>query len=213
MTNKLVGIYLIQIGKYNYVGKSINIKSRISKHKSSLKLNRHENSYIQNVYNKYKEFEYKILWIGCKELLQIMEQHYINWFSNSLNIREASNNVMTKQHKESISKAHKSSKLVQASVKRALKIRQTEGEYLSKEKQSKNRKDLSELFNKRYYVYSKFVFYKKDKVIVATVFEFCMITGINKRTVEQLINHRTNYCYGWQLSAIAVVKEGELLES
>lgn len=209
---KIVGIYLIQIDKYNYVGKSINILGRRNKHKSNLKLNKHENNYMQNVYNKYKEFNFKILWVGSVELLQLMEQQYINWFSNSLNIKDASNHIMTEAHKKSISKANKKSKLVQASVKRALKIRQTQGEYLSKEKQSKNRKVLSELFNKRYSIYTKFVFKKQDKVIISTPFEFCMITGISKKALDQLLNHRNDYCYGWQLLAVAVNKECELLE-
>jgi group I intron endonuclease len=49
------GIYRI-INKTNnkiYIGSSVNILSRFSKHKSLLKHNKHDNDYLQNSYNKY----------------------------------------------------------------------------------------------------------------------------------------------------------------
>lgn len=206
MVNKIVGIYLIQIDKYNYVGQSIDVKGRIGKHKYKLKLGKHENSYMQNVYNKYKNFSYKILWEGSVECLQLMEQRYINWLGNSLNIREASNNIMTKRHKKSISKAHKKSKLVQASVIKAKEARITNGVFLSEERKNKNR---SRLPTKKYYGNTtNFCLQKKGEVFIGNQYEFCMYTGISHRSFNQVINHRQSNTYGWHLYAVAFNKPG-----
>lgn len=51
----MIGIYAIKNnanGKI-YIGQSTNVKDRLWHHKSALKNNRHENSYLQNSYNKY----------------------------------------------------------------------------------------------------------------------------------------------------------------
>ena len=216
--DKIKGIYLIKVNDWGYVGQSTNIKVRIRSHKNHLVKNKHSNTILQNAFNKYKVFEYEILWQGecSNEELVLKEQYFIDNIptKKKANIAKADlTKPQSKEHRKKISISNKNSKLVQASQKRAVETRQKEGEYLSKEKQSKNRKSISQLFEKRYFIYTKFVLYKKDKIIVATPFEFCMITGINKRALEQLLSHKTNYCYGWQLSAVAVVKESELLES
>lgn len=46
-------IYLLQCGKYNYIGSTINFKQRIKNHKYHLKNKSHTNNILQNVYNKY----------------------------------------------------------------------------------------------------------------------------------------------------------------
>jgi hypothetical protein len=72
------GIYEIWIGDYYYHGMSKNIEKRIKQHKCLLKHNRHENKNMQNVWNKYKTFEYQIL-VECKEnLLELYEKDYID---------------------------------------------------------------------------------------------------------------------------------------
>lgn len=51
----MTGIYVItniSNGK-KYIGQSVDVEDRIAHHKSSLKHNRHENSYLQNSWNKY----------------------------------------------------------------------------------------------------------------------------------------------------------------
>ena len=216
--DKIKGIYLIKVKDWGYVGQSTNIKVRVRSHKNHLVKNKHSNTILQNAFNKHKVFEYEILWQGncSSEELVLKEQYFIDNIPTKKKANIANADICkprSKKHRENISKALKNSELVKASRLKAQHIRQTEGEYLSKEKQSKNRKVLSKLFEKRYSIYTKFVFRKKDKVIVATPFEFCMITGISKKALDNLISHRNDYCYGWQLSAVAVVKESELLES
>lgn len=56
MTNKnrkKSGVYKITIGKHFYIGSSQDVYSRKSSHLSKLKLKKHPNKYMQNVYNKY----------------------------------------------------------------------------------------------------------------------------------------------------------------
>ena len=55
--NNNTGIYCIknlENGKI-YIGKSVNIKNRWISHRNTLKNNKHDNSYLQNSWNKYGE--------------------------------------------------------------------------------------------------------------------------------------------------------------
>ena len=53
----LCGIYQIKniINNKSYIGQSTDINKRIAKHKASLRHNKHNNSHLQNAYNKYGE--------------------------------------------------------------------------------------------------------------------------------------------------------------
>lgn len=56
------GIYKIELdGKCLYVGQSKDIKRRWTEHRRHLKQNRHENVYLQRMYNKYKNFQYLVV--------------------------------------------------------------------------------------------------------------------------------------------------------
>jgi group I intron endonuclease len=85
------GIYRI-INKTNnkiYIGSSVNILSRFSKHKSLLKHNKHDNDYLQNSYNKYglENFLFEIIEFCEVDKLIDKENHYIEFYkSNDLNI-------------------------------------------------------------------------------------------------------------------------------
>lgn len=76
--NKNCGIYQIRniITRFCYTGQSIRLRKRPGEHWSDLKHNRHENSYLQNSYNKYgKEFFVFEILIYCKpEELTYYEQ-------------------------------------------------------------------------------------------------------------------------------------------
>jgi group I intron endonuclease len=75
------GVYEIWIGNYFYQGSSQDIEIRINHHKNALERGAHSNRKMQNVWNKYKLFEYQIL-VECNDGLQkSYEQDYIdsNW--------------------------------------------------------------------------------------------------------------------------------------
>lgn len=66
------GIYLLKINGKQYVGSSVNIKKRLRRHRTLLRNNKHDNKYLQNVYNKYKSCEYRIL-EECDFFIEILE--------------------------------------------------------------------------------------------------------------------------------------------
>lgn len=54
-------VYEISIGPYKQIGSTCHLKHRMNTHLSYLRRNVHSNSTMQNVWNKYKSFEFKIL--------------------------------------------------------------------------------------------------------------------------------------------------------
>ena len=101
LKNKL-GIYcLINIvNQKRYVGSSKNLQQRLLKHRSLLRKNKHENSKLQNSWNKYNEqmFEYYILEYCEEELLTQREQYYIDTLVPELNITVlVERNILSKE--------------------------------------------------------------------------------------------------------------------
>lgn len=67
--NQLIGIYCIFNTKYYYAGQSKDIRKRWRSHRASCRGNRHENTFVQNVYNKYIDndpYKFQVLEL-CKE--------------------------------------------------------------------------------------------------------------------------------------------------
>ena len=60
-------IYQINVGNVSYYGKAVDIPARMSVHLSTLKRNKHHNRWLQNSYNKYRNFKYAILAEGLTE--------------------------------------------------------------------------------------------------------------------------------------------------
>lgn len=73
-------IYIINWinNNYFYVGQTKNIKQRENKHLYRMKKNKHENSRIQNVYNKYGEPQFHIIEECSIEELNEREQFYLD---------------------------------------------------------------------------------------------------------------------------------------
>lgn len=72
------GIYKIGFSNgYFYIGSSINIEKRLKDHLGLLKNQKHENTFLQNVFNKHKDSIYceVIEWCGLDELLIIEQKH------------------------------------------------------------------------------------------------------------------------------------------
>lgn len=89
LTLKNEGVYVIQntLTQESYIGSSKNIGSRISKHLSLLKHNKHVNSIIQESYNKYglENFTSGVLEYTTEDL-EIREQFYIDTYKPVFNI-------------------------------------------------------------------------------------------------------------------------------
>jgi len=81
------GIYIINnlVNNKSYIGQSINIEKRFKAHLNSLKNNKHDNSYLQNSWNKYgkENFEFKILEEVYNHLdLGDKEQYWIDAYNS-----------------------------------------------------------------------------------------------------------------------------------
>jgi group I intron endonuclease len=114
------GIYFIvhRDSMKRYVGRSKNLKKRISNHLSQLKYNKHTNQPLQNAYNKYGKDAFFVVSTPCSiEDLTEREQYFIDtMWDMSYNICDISINPPTqrKPHTEEtklkISKANKGRK-------------------------------------------------------------------------------------------------------
>lgn len=80
--NKQCGIYEIFniINGKSYIGQSTNITQRLSKHKTELKHNKHQNLHLQNAWNKYGEYNFIFNVIEYCDIdeLDDIEKYYIN---------------------------------------------------------------------------------------------------------------------------------------
>ena len=83
---KIIGIYSITntLNNKRYIGYSIDIQRRWTTHKRDLQNNKHENSHLQNAYNKYGEnaFEFEIIEECIKENIKEKEKYWIAFYNS-----------------------------------------------------------------------------------------------------------------------------------
>lgn len=94
---QITGIYMLKIKQNIYIGSSIHIKRRLTSHKNKLLKNKHDNKYLQNLYNKYKKCFYSIveelpLSINKYDLV-IKEKYWITLKKANLNIDDPLNGM------------------------------------------------------------------------------------------------------------------------
>lgn len=122
MKKNITGVYIITnlINNKAYIGSSsLCVKSRISMHLSSLRLNKHCNIILQRSFNKYKEenFNFELLEEHSSEYCLSMEQYWINMLNTlsrnkGYNICPVAGSSKGRKHSaESILKMIESSKL------------------------------------------------------------------------------------------------------
>lgn len=71
-------IYKLSVGNYFIIGSTINFNVRKSQYKSKLQKNTHNNSFLQDIYNKYKELNFEILQSDIPEdILEHVEDIWI----------------------------------------------------------------------------------------------------------------------------------------
>lgn len=118
---KICGIYCIRnmVNNKKYIGSSIDINSRWSYHKKVLKINKHDNPYLQSSWNKYgkNNFDFSIV-EDCEQdisedMLIIKEQTWINYYRSydreyGYNLRDSGRHGRhSEETKQKISKAKK----------------------------------------------------------------------------------------------------------
>lgn len=77
------GIYIIRnlINNKIYIGSAKNIKQRLHEHKSMLRRNSHHSNYLQNSYNKYKNYFLFSILENCEiNNLISREQYWLNYY-------------------------------------------------------------------------------------------------------------------------------------
>jgi len=133
--NKICGIYCIENINTNkkYIGQSINIEDRWSKHKSELRHNSHDNDYLQKAWNKYGEdsFKFYILEECPQSQLNKKEIYYINLYNvldynYGYNLKEGGQDGFVSEYgnnkrKESLKKNYENSDLREKRRQDALK--------------------------------------------------------------------------------------------
>lgn len=86
------GIYYLKVNETNYVGSSINLKIRLQQHKNDMLKNVHDNSRLQNTFNKYgvEKVWYSVLEtfekISIEDLL-VVEKKWIDLLGPVLNVK------------------------------------------------------------------------------------------------------------------------------
>lgn len=118
---KKSGIYSITnvINKKIYIGSSSNIDGRWLKHRSDLRLNKHNSSYLQHSWNKYGEQAFKFKFLEETNNLILQEQYYMDKFKSynknfGYNIcpkaRTCAGRSLSEMHKKRIGLANKGTK-------------------------------------------------------------------------------------------------------
>ena len=59
--NCSVGVYIIKVGEYVYIGESLNVENRWLQHQDDLQNNIHPNRQLQSLYNQNLDFKFEIL--------------------------------------------------------------------------------------------------------------------------------------------------------
>jgi len=119
------GIYKIvnSIDGKIYVGSAVHLSRRFNNHKSDLNLNKHDNQYLQNAWNKYwsVSFKFEVLEYCEKEKLIEREQYWIDTLNcvrpNGYNLNPTAGSnlgmVWSNEFKAKVSKALKGRKLTE----------------------------------------------------------------------------------------------------
>ncbi len=113
----MIGIYKIHniVNDKIYIGQSLNVKYRISRHIYELSKGKHKNEHLQNSWNKYgqENFEFTIIEECTEDQLDKREQYWLDYYggldnNKTFNLREAGNrSTLTKSSRTKISNSLK----------------------------------------------------------------------------------------------------------
>lgn len=188
---KQPGVYILTINSpekiYKYVGQSSTINSRINRHKSNLKYNKHYNTYMQNAYNKHFNLNIKVYYCH-EELMTILEQTWINI------IKCEKNTVCLNQQAANRKHRYKLSETTKAKISKALKG--------NPQKVNKSLVKGEKHHNYIHTIYS-FTNVFTQKTFVGTRKEFMIKINLhwnNCARLTDLIKGRTKTCREWTLT-------------
>lgn len=95
--NKMLGIYKLfwEESGYFYIGQSINIENRFSRHKYLMTTNQNKSGFIQNVYNKYGLPKFIILEECAYDDLNKREQYYLDLYFDDVKCCNLNKNAVS----------------------------------------------------------------------------------------------------------------------
>jgi len=185
---KTSGIYIIQniLNKKLYVGSSVNINARLSKHKYQLKKNKHSNQKLQNAVNKYglNNFNFSIL-DQVKEINLLKDKERF-WIDN-LNSRDDGYNITIDtycpmrelsclpEYKQKVSNVHKGKVI-------------SEQQKLNAHIKNKNRFAPIYLINPR-----------GEKIKIHGIRKFCKNNNLCYRLIKDLRRKKIHHHKGWRV--------------
>lgn len=205
------GVYKITniLNNKIYIGSSINIKSRWSKHISDLDRNKHPNKHLQHSYNKYgkNKFIFSIELLCLPKYLLEYEQFYLDSLQPDYNYYKVAGSprgrIVTEETRRKLSIANTGKKLAEKDRVRMQTV--NIGRKRSKETKDKisiaakcrsvsleTRKRMSESFSKRTYPSLRKTVYQIDVVTNTILNTFsCAEEGANQLGIG-LSNIRSN---------------------
>lgn len=135
---KYSGIYCIEnsINNKRYIGSTKSLYTRLHKHNSLLNHKKHENSYLQNAWNKYgnDKFECYVIEFCKEEELTEREQFWIDELLPEYNITyKVEKNILSDKSRKLISNTLKDgykSGRIKSRSKKKVKVYDLEGNYL-----------------------------------------------------------------------------------
>lgn len=107
---KFSGIYVIEnsVNHKRYIGSSNSVYQRLHKHNSLLNKNKHENTYLQNAWNKYGSEKFECYIVEFSDNLTKTEQKWIDILEPEYNITYlVQRNVLSEESRKKISKTLK----------------------------------------------------------------------------------------------------------
>ena len=82
---KKSGVYLIECNSHKYIGSSISLYERYKQHALALRKEKHYNSFLQRIYNKYpNDISFKLIEI-CDNYIE-KEAYYIEFYNCDVNV-------------------------------------------------------------------------------------------------------------------------------
>lgn len=82
---KKSGVYLIECNSHKYVGSSISLYERYKQHALALRKEKHYNSFLQRIYNKYpNDISFKLIEV-CDNYIE-KEAYYIEFYNCDVNV-------------------------------------------------------------------------------------------------------------------------------
>lgn len=82
---KLNGVYLIKhikSGKF-YVGSTVDLQTRVIKHKTDLARGKHPNMFLQKAYNSHKQMEYYLYITETRDQAYDLEQEFLDKYHST----------------------------------------------------------------------------------------------------------------------------------